>query len=63
MPTERTEAILAGMVAAFEFFGLRQRDDLHQFIKRPKTARKDDQRAREMCEPQFAHEKIMELEP
>ena len=48
--------------APLDLLGLHQRQDLHQLVERAEAAGKHDQRAREMREPQLAHEEVVELE-
>src|SRR5438477_392339 len=44
--------------SARQFFGLRQRQGLHEFIQGAKPAGKDHQRAGEVGKPQLSHEEI-----
>src|SRR5665213_3866824 len=41
---------------------LRERQDLEHLVQRAEPAGKNHERLREICEPELAHEKIMELE-
>src|SRR6185369_17683050 len=41
---------------------LGQRQQLEQFVKSAKAARENHQGLRQVCEPQLAHEEVMELE-
>src|SRR5579871_5384583 len=41
---------------------LHESEDLHELIERAEAAREHDERARQMREPELAHEKVMELE-
>src|SRR6202030_2793271 len=48
---------------AFSHFpGLHQRQYFKQFIQSAESARKEHHRFRQINEPEFAHEKIMEVE-
>ena len=42
--------------------GLRERQDLHQLVQRAEAAGKHDERARQVREPELAHEEVVELE-
>src|ERR1700676_3630354 len=45
-----------------QLVGLRQREDLKQFVHGSESARKNDQGLGEIGEPEFTHEEIVELE-
>ena len=47
---------------AVELVSLRQRQDLEQLVERAEAARERDQGARQVREPQLAHEEVVELE-
>ena len=47
---------------AVELAGLRQSQDLEQFVEGAEAAGKHDQRARQVREPELAHEEVVELE-
>ena len=42
---------------------LRERQDLEELVERAEPAREHDQRARQVREPELAHEEVVELEP
>ena len=48
---------------AHELARLGEREHLAQLVERPEAAGKDDQSAREVREPELAHEEVVELEP
>src|SRR5439155_11273668 len=47
---------------AVELVSLRQRQDLEQLVERAEAARERDQGARQVREPQLAHEEVVELQ-
>src|SRR5207253_1756893 len=46
-----------------ELARLAECQDLEQLVERAEAAGKNDDGAREVCEPELAHEEVVELEP